>query len=156
MLSRLLCVLHFCAIKVSRSSSIVKRNASMIICRSSHRWSSIKKVLLKIMENSLENSSARVSFLKNFAGLKPATLFKKRLWHSCFPASFAKFLRTDFKLIISIRLKIYLLIFVKNHIWTSASLVIFIFKRYVCIVEFYKFESEAEIQVAHIYVITSW
>ena len=90
----------------------------MIICRSSHRWSSIKKVLLKIMENSLENSSARVSFLKNFAGLKPATLFKKRLWHSCFPVSFAKFLRTDFKLIISIRLKIYLLIFVKNHIRT--------------------------------------
>ena len=118
MLSRLLCVLHFCAIKVSRNSSIVKRNASLIICRSSHRWSSIKKVLLKIMENSLENSSARVSFLKNFAGLKPATLFKKRLWHSCFPASFAKFLRTDFKLIISIRLQIYLLIFVKNHIWT--------------------------------------
>ena len=28
--------------------------------------------------------------------LQPATLFKKRLWHRCFPANFAKFLRTPF------------------------------------------------------------
>ena len=28
--------------------------------------------------------------------LRPATLLKKRLWHSCFPANFAKFLRTPF------------------------------------------------------------
>ena len=30
------------------------------------------------------------------AGLRPATLLKKRLWHSCFPVNFAKFLRTPF------------------------------------------------------------
>ena len=29
-------------------------------------------------------------------GLSPATLFKKRLWHRCFPVNFAKFLRTPF------------------------------------------------------------
>ena len=29
-----------------------------------------------------------------FASLRPATLFKKRLWHRCFPVNFAKFLRT--------------------------------------------------------------
>ena len=29
-------------------------------------------------------------------GLKPATLFKKRLWKRCFSANFAKFLRTPF------------------------------------------------------------
>ena len=28
------------------------------------------------------------------AGLRPATLIKKRLWHRCFPLNFAKFLRT--------------------------------------------------------------
>ena len=28
--------------------------------------------------------------------VKPATLFKKRLWHRCFPANFTKFLRTPF------------------------------------------------------------
>ena len=30
------------------------------------------------------------------AGLSPATLLKKRLWHGCFPVKFAKFLRTAF------------------------------------------------------------
>ena len=30
------------------------------------------------------------------AGLRPATLLKKRLWHRCFPMDFAKFLRTPF------------------------------------------------------------
>ena len=36
------------------------------------------------------------SFFNKVAGLKPATLFKKRLWHGCFPVNFAKFLRTPF------------------------------------------------------------
>ena len=35
-------------------------------------------------------------FLSKVAGLKPATLLKKRLWHSCFAVNFAKFLRTPF------------------------------------------------------------
>ena len=35
-------------------------------------------------------------FLNKVAGLKPATLLKKRLWHRCFPVNFAKFLRTPF------------------------------------------------------------
>ena len=29
-------------------------------------------------------------------GLRPATIFKKRLWHRYFPVNFAKFLRTPF------------------------------------------------------------
>ena len=37
----------------------------------------------------------RLSFNK-VAGLKPATLLKKRLWHRCFPVNIAKFLRTHF------------------------------------------------------------
>ena len=36
------------------------------------------------------------SFCYKVAGLRPATLIKKRLWHRCFPMSFAKFLRTSF------------------------------------------------------------
>ena len=31
----------------------------------------------------------------NIAGLRPANLLKKRLWHRCFPVNFAKFLRTS-------------------------------------------------------------
>ena len=47
--------------------------------RSSHRRCSVRKVVLR-----------------NFAGLRPATLLKKRLWYRCFPVNFAKFLRTPF------------------------------------------------------------
>ena len=35
-------------------------------------------------------------FFNNVAGLRPATLSKKRIWHKCFPVNFAKFLRTPF------------------------------------------------------------
>ena len=35
-------------------------------------------------------------FLNKNAGLRPATLFKKRPWHRCFPVNFVKILRTPF------------------------------------------------------------
>ena len=64
----------------------------------------MKKVFLKISQNSQENTCARVSFsiklqaapatlLKRDA---PATLLKKRLWQKCFRKNFAEFLRTPF------------------------------------------------------------
>ena len=33
-------------------------------------------------------------FLNKVAGLSPAALLEKRLWHRCFPANLVKFLRT--------------------------------------------------------------
>ena len=48
-----------------------------------------KKVFLEILQNSQENTCARVSFFSKVAGLG-------RLWHRCFPVNFAKFLRTPF------------------------------------------------------------
>ena len=35
-------------------------------------------------------------FFNNVAGLRPATLFQRKLLHSCFPVNFAKFSRTLF------------------------------------------------------------
>ena len=35
-------------------------------------------------------------FFNKVAGLRPATLWEKRLWHRCFPVNFPKFLRTLF------------------------------------------------------------
>ena len=35
-------------------------------------------------------------FLNKIAGLRPATLLKKKLWHRCFPVKFAKFPRKPF------------------------------------------------------------
>ena len=43
-------------------------------------------MFFEILQNSQENTCARVSFI-----IKPATLLKKRIWHSCFPVNFAKF-----------------------------------------------------------------
>ena len=56
---------------------------------------SVKKVSLEISQNSLEYICARAFFYK-VAGLRPATLLKKRLWHWCFPVNFTKFLRRPF------------------------------------------------------------
>ena len=58
----------------------------------------IKKVFLKIPQNSLEKTCVRVSFVIKLqaSGLRPVTLLKKVPWHRCFPVNFAKFLRTPF------------------------------------------------------------
>ena len=50
---------------------------------------SVKKVFLEILQNSQGNNLPCQS-------LRSATLLKKRLWHSCFPVNFAKFLRIPF------------------------------------------------------------
>ena len=44
-------------------------------------------------------------FFDKVAGLRPATLLKKRLWHRCFPVNFAEFLWTPF---------------FTEHLWTTA------------------------------------
>ena len=56
----------------------------------------MKKIFLKISQNSQENTCTRASFFKKVAGLRPATLLQKRLWYRCFPMNFEKFLRTPF------------------------------------------------------------
>ena len=50
-------------------------------------------MFLEISQNLHENTSGKVSFLKR---LRPATLFKKKLWHRGFPVNFTKSLRTSF------------------------------------------------------------
>ena len=44
--------------------------------------------------SSHRSFSVRKGVLRNFVG--PATLLKKRLWHTCLPVNFAKFFRTPF------------------------------------------------------------
>ena len=51
------------------------RNKVVVIAKSSHRRCSIKKMFLKIAQNSQKNTCARVAFFKNEAS--PATLLKK-------------------------------------------------------------------------------
>ena len=58
--------------------------------------SSVKKDALRNFARFAgEHLCQRLSFDK-IAGLRPATLLKKILWHRCFPVNFVKFLRTPF------------------------------------------------------------
>ena len=55
--------------------------------------------LLNRHSSHSEVSSNKVvpkKFVKFFAGLRFATLLKKKLWHRCFPVNIAKFLKTRF------------------------------------------------------------
>ena len=63
--------------------------------RTSHRRCSIKKVFLKILQISQENTFVGVSFNK-VVGLKACNFIKKRLQHKCFPVNNVKFFRTAY------------------------------------------------------------
>ena len=56
------------------------------------RRCSVKKVFLKILQNSQENTCARASFLIKLQ----AYVIKKETLPQCFPVNFAQFLRTPF------------------------------------------------------------
>ena len=64
--------------------------------RSSHGRCSINKGNLRNFVKFTGKHLCQSLFLKKVAGLKPASLLIMRLWHKCFPVSFAKFLRTPF------------------------------------------------------------
>ena len=53
----------------------------------------LKKVVLRNFEKFTGKRLCQSLFFSKVAGLRPATLLKKRLWHRCFPAKFPKFLR---------------------------------------------------------------
>ena len=57
------------------------------------RRCSSKLIFLKILQNSQENTCARISLLIKLQA-PPPTLLKKRLWCRCFPVNFAKISRT--------------------------------------------------------------
>ena len=64
--------------------------------RSSHRRCSVKKSVIRNFAKFTRKHLCQSIFFNIVAGLRPATVLKERLWHRCFPMSFAKFLRTPF------------------------------------------------------------
>ena len=64
--------------------------------RSSHQRCSMKKGVLRNFTKFTGKHLCQSLLFNKVAGLRPATLLKKRLWHRCFPMNFAKFLRTPF------------------------------------------------------------
>ena len=71
------------------------RSFSHSILRSSCPEVLYNRLFLKISQNSQESTCVGVSFHK-VAGLRPATLLKKRFRHGCFPEYFVNFSRTMF------------------------------------------------------------
>ena len=55
-----------------------------------------KKGVLRKLSKFTGKHLCQSLFFNKAAGLRPATLLKKRLWHRCFPVNFEKFLRTPF------------------------------------------------------------
>ena len=53
-----------------------------------------EKGFLKSFAKFTEKHLCQSLFYNKVAGLRPATLLKKRLWHKCFPVCFTTFLRT--------------------------------------------------------------
>ena len=55
-----------------------------------------KKGVLRNVSKLTGKHLCQSLFCNKVAGLRPATLLKKRLWHRCLPVNFEKFLRTPF------------------------------------------------------------
>ena len=68
----------------------------LAIVRSSHQRCSVTKGVLSNVAKFTGKRLCQSLFFNKVASLSPATLLKKRLWHSRFPVTFAKFLRTTF------------------------------------------------------------
>ena len=64
--------------------------------RSSHQRCSLRKGVLRNFAKFTGKHLRQSLFFNKVAGLGPATLLKRRLWHRCFAVNFAKFLRTPF------------------------------------------------------------
>ena len=82
-------------------------NSMLLIYRSSHQMRSMKKGVLRNFAKFTGKLLCQSLFFNKVAGLMPATLLKKRLWHRCFPVNFVKFLRTPFLQNTSRRLLLY-------------------------------------------------
>ena len=72
-----------------------------------HQRCSMKKGALRNFAKFTGKHLCQSLIFNKVAGLRPATLLKKRLWHRCFPVNFAKFLRTPFLQNTSGRLLLY-------------------------------------------------
>ena len=57
---------------------------------------SLKKGVLRNLAEFTGKHLCQSLFFNKLAGLRPAILLKKSLWHKCFPMNFVKFIRTPF------------------------------------------------------------
>ena len=81
---------------MSNHLNVLKPLYECVVARSSHQRCSLINGVLRNFPKFTGKHLCQSLFFNKVAGLRPATLLKKRLWHRCFPVNFAKFLRTPF------------------------------------------------------------
>ena len=87
---------------VNKTSTQLLNSEAMIleiifrILRSTHRRCSVKKGVIGNFAKSTGKHLCQSLFFNKVTGLRPATLFKERLWHWLFFVSFGKFPRKAF------------------------------------------------------------
>ena len=77
-------------------SSRVLCSLSMPLFRSSRPELFCRKGALRNFAKFTGKHLYQSLFFDKVAGLRPATLLKRRVWHRCFPVNFRKFLKTPF------------------------------------------------------------
>ena len=105
------------------------------INRSSHQRCSVRKRVLRNFAKFTRKHPCQSLFVNKSAGLRPEALFKKWLWHRCFPVNFVTFLRTPFSQNVFWRLllhkktkKVYILF--KSIIFVKKTCFVFILVRW--------------------------
>ena len=68
-------------------STVFRSSRSEVFC---------KKRVLRNFTKFIEKHLCQSLFFNKVAGVRPAALLTKRLWHKCFAVKFVKFLRTSF------------------------------------------------------------
>ena len=64
--------------------------------RGSHRRCSVKKGVLRNLAKFTGKYLCQSLFFNKVAGLRPATLLNKKLWHMCFSVNFRKVSKNTF------------------------------------------------------------
>ena len=82
--------------KRRRQTTIISINILLERFRSNSSDVFCKKGVLRNFTKFRGKHLCQSVFFDKDAGLRPATLLKKRLWHRCFPVNFVNFLRTPF------------------------------------------------------------
>ena len=82
--------------KPFQSARLYDQQKEFNTARSSRPEVFCKKYVLENFTKFTGRQLCQGLFFNKDAGLRPATLLKRRLWHRCLPVNFVKFLRTLF------------------------------------------------------------
>ena len=89
-------LIYFAYFSYLKTVGPLLRKEVLLRCKSSHPWCSLRKGVLRNFGKFTRKHLCQSLLFNKVAGLRLATLLKKRLWHRCFPVNFRKFLRTLF------------------------------------------------------------